>query len=158
MERKNTRADIILSVALILGAIILAVVSWKLPSHIVAPMTADIRGTVEAVEPAYEETRMAIRLKDNSTRFTMPIGTFETLEQKPEMGDQIGLKYELTSYRDIRMLEIEDENGNDVVIYQSENPATARLQHTQNMAFIVFFVYAAACVVLYIVITRRKKT
>ncbi len=38
-------------------------------------MTADMRGIVETVEPAYENTRMAIRLEGNSTRYTIMLRT-----------------------------------------------------------------------------------
>lgn len=156
MKKKNTRADVIFSAALLLGALVLAVFSWKLPSYIVAPMTADIRGTVELAEPSYENTRISIKLEGNVTKFTMPIKTFEALEMQPKVGDKVGMKYEITSIREIRVLKIEDENGADVVTYQSENPATAQRAEWQCIAFAVFGVYAVLCVLLYKRKTRKK--
>lgn len=156
MERKNTRADVIFSAALILGALVLALVSWKLPSLVVAPMTADMRGTVELAEPSYENTRISIKLEDNVTKFTIPIETFEALEVQPEVGDEVRMKYEITSIREIRVLKVADEDGAMVTVYDSENPATARRETLQMLAFAAFGVYAVLCTVVYKVKGRKR--
>ncbi len=46
-------------------------------------MTADMRGIVETVEPAYENTRMAIRLEGNSTRYTIMLEDYATRRRRP---------------------------------------------------------------------------
>ena len=114
---KNTRSDHLLAAALMIGALVLAVVSWQIPNLFFAPMTADMRGIVETVEPAYENTRMAIRLEGNSTRYTIMLEDYATLTQTPQVGDEVGIKYDITSDRLIRMLEIA-ENGEDTVVYE----------------------------------------
>ena len=106
---KNAPADHLLAAALMIGALVLAVMSWYIPLFF-APMTADMRGIVETVEPAYENTRMAIRLEGNSTRYTIMLEDYATLTQTPQVGDEVGIKYDITSDRLIRMLEIA-ENG-----------------------------------------------
>ena len=100
---KNTRSDHLLAAALMIGALVLAVVSWQIPNLFFAPMTADMRGIVETVEPAYENTRMAIRLEGNSTRYTIMLEDYATLTQTPQVGDEVGIKYDITSDRLIRM-------------------------------------------------------
>ena len=92
---KNTRSDHLLAAALMIGALVLAVVSWQIPNLFFAPMTADMRGIVETVEPAYENTRMAIRLEGNSTRYTIMLEDYATLTQTPQVGDEVGIKYDI---------------------------------------------------------------
>ena len=60
MAQKTTssRRDFLLAAALVLGAAVLAAVSFWLPRHFPAPMTADIYGTVEAEQESYAGTRM----------------------------------------------------------------------------------------------------
>ena len=131
---KNTRSDHLLAAALMIGALVLAVVSWQIPNLFFAPMTADMRGIVETVEPAYENTRMAIRLEGNSTRYTIMLEDYATLTQTPQVGDEVGIKYDITSDRLIRMLEIA-ENGEDTVVYESVNPVARTRATAQLIAF-----------------------
>ncbi len=146
---KNTRSDHLLAAALMIGALVLAVVSWQIPNLFFAPMTADMRGIVETVEPAYENTRMAIRLEGNSTRYTIMLEDYATLTQTPQVGDEVGIKYDITSDRLIRMLEIA-ENGEDTVVYESVNPVARTRATAQLIAFAVYGAFAAVCIALYL--------
>ena len=148
-KKEQKRADFILAIALILGALVLAVISLKLPSHIAAPMTADMDGIVEEVYESYEGTRISIKLQNNSVKFTMPIETFEQLDAVPAVGDNIHMKYELTSYREIRMMEIEDENGKEMKIFEQPNPLLEKLNRMQLTAFAVFGVYMVICFLIH---------
>ena len=112
-------------------------------------MTADMRGIVETVEPAYENTRMAIRLEGNSTRYTIMLEDYATLTQTPQVGDEVGIKYDITSDRLIRMLEIA-ENGEDTVVYESVNPVARTRATAQLIAFAVYGAFAAVCIALYL--------
>ena len=132
---KNTRSDHLLAAALMIGALVLAVVSWQIPNLFFAPMTADMRGIVETVEPAYENT---IMLED-----------YATLTQTPQVGDEVGIKYDITSDRLIRMLEIA-ENGEDTVVYESVNPVARTRATAQLSAFAVYGAFAAVCIALYL--------
>ena len=134
---------------LMIGALVLAVVSWQIPNLFFAPMTADMRGIVETVEPAYENTRMAIRLEGNSTRYTIMLEDYATLTQTPQVGDEVGIKYDITSDRLIRMLEIA-ENGEDTVVYESVNPVARTRATAQLIAFAVYGAFAAVCIALYL--------
>lgn len=156
ITQKN-RADFILAMALILGSLVLAAVSWWLPGHFRTPMTADMRGTVEEVKEAFGGYRLALCLKDNSVKYTLPTETFLAMEPQPEPGDEVGLTYEITSVRDIRDLKIFYDDGTSVTLYTSEDPVTKQLYFWQTVAFAVFGVYATACVGGYLVKTKRRK-
>lgn len=156
ITQKN-RADFILAMALILGSLVLAAVSWWLPGHFRTPMTADMRGTVEAVQEAYNGTRRALCLEGNSVRYTLPAETFLAMEPQPEPGDEVGMTYEITSLREIRDLKIFYDNGTSVTLYTSEDPVAKQLYFWQTIAFVVFGVYAAACVGGYLVQKKRRK-
>ncbi len=155
-NKEQMRADLIFAIALILGALVLAVISYKLPDYTGAPMTADMDGIIEEVYESYEGTRVSIKLEDNSVKFTLPIETFQRMEILPEVGDAVRMKYELTSYREIRMIVIEEENGKDMKIFEQPNPALERLNRMQLAAFVVFGVYMVLCFVIHGKRTKKK--
>ena len=61
----------------------------------------------------------------------------------------MGIKYDITSDRLIRMLEIA-ENGEDTVVYESVNPVARTRTTAQLLAFAVYGAFAAVCVALYL--------
>ena len=150
--KKETKNDLIFAIALVVGAIVLAVVSWVLPSAIETPMDATMRGTVEEVYPSYQDTRVSIKLEGNSVKFTMPIDTFKALENPPEIGDYVRMKYELSQYRDIHLLKIQQADGDYLTVLEAPNPALERLYTYQAIAFALYGLYALICVVIF-----RKK-
>ena len=150
--QKNSRLDATLAAALIVGAIVLAAVSWWLPSHFRVPLTADARGTVVRIEDAFEGERVALKLDDNSTRYTLSVEEFAQLPDQPEVGDAVGLTYEMSNYRQIRMLEITGADGTDTVVFEQGNPTEGVLYGCQSLAFAAYGIYAAVVALLY-----RKK-
>ena len=92
---------------------------------------------------------MAIRLEGNSTRYTIMLEDYATLTQTPQVGDEVGIKYDITSDRLIRMLEIA-ENGEDTVVYESVNPVARTRATAQLIAFAVYGAFAAVCIALYL--------
>ena len=154
---KKNRIDFILAMALILGSLVLAAVSWWLPGHFRTPMTADMRGTVEEVKEAFGGYRLALCLEGNSVKYTMPTETFQALDPQPQKGDEVGLTYEITSVRDIRELEIFYDDGTFVTLYSREDTVAKQLYFWQTVAFAVFGVYAAVCVGGYCVVKKRRK-
>ena len=67
------------------------------------------------------------------------------------------MTYEITSLREIRDLKIFYDNGTSVTLYTSEDPVAKQLYFWQTIAFVVFGVYAAACVGGYLVQKKRRK-
>ncbi len=156
ITQKN-RADFRLAVALVLGAVVLAAVSWWLPGHFRTPLTADMRGTVEEVREAFDGYRRALCLEGNSVKYTLPTETFYELDPQPQPGDEVGLTYEVTSVRNIRDLKIFYEDGSSVTLYTSEDPVAKQLFFWQALAFAVYGAYAAVCAAVYRVKTKKKK-
>lgn len=152
-QTKNNRADFLLAVALILGALVLAAVSFWLPRHFPAPMTADIHGTVEEVDEVYAGTRMAIHIEGNATSYTMLIEEYEAMPEKPEVGGFVDIQYDISAERQIRILKVGDTSADAEVVYQQENPMALEVRKWQITAFVVYGVYALICVLLY-----RKKS
>ena len=153
-KQNSSRIDFFLALALIVGALVLAGISWWLPSHFQVPLTADARGTIVDISDAFEGERIAIRLEGNSTRYTLTVEEFSQLPVQPEVGDEVGLTYEMSTYRQLRMLEITGEDGADTVIYEQENPLEKVLYGWQLAAFAAYGIYAVVCVVVY----RSKKS
>ncbi len=67
----------------------------------------------------------------------------------------MGIKYDITSDRLIRMLEIA-ENGEDTVVYESVNPVARTRATAQLIAFAVYGAFAAVCIALYL--KKREKS
>lgn len=152
-KTKSSRLDFLLAVALIVGALVLAAVSFWLPRHFLAPMTADIHGTVEEVDEVYAGTRMAIHIEGNDTSYTMLIEDFEALPEQPEVGDFVDIQYMISSERQINVLKVGTRAGDAEVVYHQENYAAQAVRKWQITAFVVYGVYAVICVLLY-----RKKS
>ena len=154
---ENNRADFHLAMGLIAGALVLAVISWWLPGHFRTPLTADMRGTVERVQEAFDGYRLALCLEDNSVKYTLPTETFLAMEPQPQPGDEGGLTYEVTSVRDIRDLKIFYEDGSSVTLYTSEDPVAKQLYFWQAVAFAVYGIYAAFWVGRYTLKKKRNR-
>ena len=155
-DGKHVRADFLLALALVLGAVILAAISWKLPHMISAPMTSEMRGAVEEIYESYEHTRVSIKLDNNSVKFTVPIETYYAIEEQPEIGDQARIRYDLTSYREIRELKVQQEDGSFVSVYESKNPKLQEFRTKQALAFAGYGIYMVLCFALHRAIIRRR--
>ena len=155
--KKKAGADFRLALALVIGALLLAAVSWWLPGHFRTPLTADMTGTVEKIQEAYNGYRLALCLEDNSVKYTLPTETFLAMEPQPQPGDEVGLTYEVTSLRNIRELKVFHDDGTTDTLYTSEDPVAKQLFFWQALAFAVYGAYAALCAVVYRVKTKKKK-
>lgn len=156
-ERKNTRADILLAVMLILGSLVLAGFSWWLPSTLQSPMTADMVGAVSGMEDMYDGTRVGFTLDDNTTKFTFVRETYEALPRELEMGDNVVLKYEISSLHEVRYLQVTNDDGSADVLYQAEDPTAKIVRNRQITAFVIYGIYAAVCVGVYLIQTKRRR-
>ena len=144
--KKKAGADFRLARALVIGALLLAAVSWWLPGHFRTPLTADMTGTVEKIQEAYNGYRLALCLEDNSVKYTLPTETFLAMEPQPQPGDEVGLTYEVTSLRNIRELKVLHDDGTTDTLYTSEDPVAKQLYFWQTVAFAVYGVFFALCV------------
>ena len=156
MAQKTTssRRDFLLAAALVLGAAVLAAVSFWLPRHFPAPMTADIYGTVEAVQESYAGTRMSIFIAGNDSSYTLLLEEYEALPVKPEVGGYVDLEYDISAERPIRRLEVGDTRQDAQLVFSRENPLGDTLRTWQLAAFGAYGVYVLVCALIY----RRKST
>lgn len=154
---KNASLDFHFALWLVCGAIVLAIVSWALPTIAHIPMTADMKGKVSEMYESYVGTRVTFALEDNVVKYTIPLDTFESLDTQPKVGDRIILKYEITSLRNIRMLKLVEDDGTEQLLYQEPNPALNRLYRNQWIAFGVYALFVAGCIVVYRLKKKRSE-
>jgi hypothetical protein len=157
MHFKNTtdRADFILAVALVIGALVLAAFSWWLPSTLNAPMTAQMVGTITDISNVYGNYRVGLTIDDGVSKYTFITEEYEELPVKPEVGEYVALKYEISSMHEVRYLEVRGEDGEKDVLYSTVNPNARVIRNRQLMAFVIFGVYFAVVVGIYLLKTKK---
>ena len=151
-NKQLRRLDFFLALALVIGAVVFAAASLWLPKQFEAPMNAKMDGVVDDVAPGYENTRMTIRLEGNAVRYTMMIEDFEALTEKPEIGDEVILKFDITPDRYLRGITLVNDGAKNAV-YQADNPVAVARERGQILLFVLYGIFAVIAVLVY----RAKK-